>query len=102
MAYFEKLKPRAEIKAKQSEVKSLKVTLENAQEDNAGLQQEMDAVMAYFEKLKPQCEVKTVDYAARKAAREQEIEGLKNALEILSGQGLALVQTGRRLRTVRR
>merc|ERR1719453_492032 len=50
----------AEIGAKQSEVKSLKVTLENAQEDNSGLQQEMDAVMAYFEKLKPQCEVKTV------------------------------------------
>merc|ERR1719375_2529887 len=97
-----KASKEAEITAKQSEVKSLKVTLENAQEDNAAVQQEMDAVMAYFDKLKPQCEVKTVDYAARKAAREQEIEGLKNALEILSGQGLALAQTGRRLRTVRR
>jgi len=82
-------------------VKSLKVALENAQEDHGGIQQEMDAVMAYFEKLKPQCEVKYVDMAAKKAAREQEIEGLKNALEILSGNGLALAQTGRTLRTVR-
>jgi hypothetical protein len=91
-----------EIKAKESEVKSLKVALENAQEDHSGVQQEMDAVMAYFEELKPQCETKVVDYAARKAAREQEIEGLKNALEILSGQGLALAQTGRHLRSTRR
>ena len=45
---------------------------------------ELDAVLAYLDKLKPQCEVKVPSYEERKAAREQEIEGLKNALDILA------------------
>jgi len=72
-----------EIKGKQSEIGSLKTTASDLGSDKEGLTGELDAVLAYLDKLKPQCETKVPSYAERKAAREQEIEGLKNALEIL-------------------
>merc|ERR1719316_2334798 len=92
----------AESKAKASEVKSLTVELENAKEDKASTDAELDAVLEYLEKLKPECESKAMSYAEKKAAREAEIAGLKDALGLLSGDGLAFVQKGRRLRATRR
>jgi len=72
-----------EIKGKQSEISSLKTTVSDLGVDKEGITGELDAVLAYLDKLKPQCETKVPSYEERKAAREQEIEGLKNALEIL-------------------
>merc|ERR1719191_890899 len=89
-----------EIKGKQSEVASLKTTSADLGSDKEGLTSELDAVLAYLDKLKPQCETKVPTYAERKAAREQEIDGLKNALEILEAP--ALLETGRSLRRVSR
>jgi len=91
-AEFDKMKAEAkmlkatktmEIKGKQSEIGSLKTSVSDLGTDKEGLTGELDAVLAYLDKLKPQCETKVPSYAERKAAREQEIEGLKNALEIL-------------------
>jgi len=96
-----KASKEAEVKGKASEVKSLKVSLEHSKEDHASVSQELDAVAAYLNKLKPECESKAMSYSEKKAAREAEIDGLKEALQILSGNGLALTQTGRRLRTVK-
>merc|ERR1719158_1202925 len=87
----------AEVKASLSEVKSLKVALENHGEDKTMTSSELDAVLSYIEKLKPQCEEKVMSYAEKKARREAEIAGLKEALEILSTE-VALVQTSRHLR----
>jgi len=87
----------AEVKGSQSEVKSLKVALEQHGEDKSMTSTELDAVLEYLEKLKPQCEEKVMSYAEKKARREAEIAGLKEALEILSSE-VALVQTGRHLR----
>jgi len=84
---------QAEVKASLSEIKSLTVALENTGEDHSMTSQELAAVMEYLEKLKPQCEEKVMSYAEKKARREAEIAGLKEALEILAG-GLALVQEG--------
>merc|ERR1719387_950994 len=75
----------ADSKAKQSEIKSLKVTLGHSEEDHASTSTELDAVNAYIDKLRPQCEEKAMSYEEKKAAREAEIAGLKEALEILSG-----------------
>merc|ERR1719258_923248 len=86
-----KMTKEMEIKGKQSEIKSLKVTMTDLSSDKEGLTGELDAVLAYLDKLKPQCETKVPTYAERKAAREQEIEGLKNGLEILSA---SFLQTG--------
>merc|ERR1719158_2607373 len=52
-------------------------------------QEELQAAMQYYEKLKPDCEVKAPTYEEKKAAREAEIESLKEALEILSGDNIA-------------
>merc|ERR1719502_1329267 len=93
-----KMTKEMEIKGKQSEIKSLKTTITDLSSDKEGLTGELDAVLAYLDKLKPQCETKVPTYAERKAAREQEIDGLKNALEILEAP--ALLQTGRHLRRV--
>merc|ERR1719305_1612330 len=86
-----------EIKGKQSEKKSLATTITDLSSDKEGLTGELDAILAYLDKLKPQCETKVPSHAERKAAREQEIEGLKNALDILAAPA-ALLQTGRQLR----
>merc|ERR1719163_979104 len=78
-----KMTKEMEIKGKQSEMASLKTTITDLSSDKEGLSGELDAVLAYLDKLRPQCETKVPTYEERKAAREQEIEGLKNALEIL-------------------
>merc|ERR1719327_2617265 len=90
----------AEVKASKSEVKSLKVSIEQYGEDKTMTSTELDAVLEYIDKLKPQCEEKVMSYAEKKSRREAEIAGLKEALEILSSEA-ALVQTGRHLRRVR-
>merc|ERR1719498_1767962 len=74
---------QAEIKGNQGEAKSLKAALLNYKEDASATAKELDAVLAYLDKLKPQCETKVMTYAERVAKREQEIAGLKEALQIL-------------------
>jgi len=90
----------AEAKGKASEIKSLTVQLEHSKEDSASVSAELDAVLAYIDKLKPQCVEKAMSYAEKKAAREAEIEGLKEALSILEG-GMFL-QTKANLRAIKR
>merc|ERR1719409_1209899 len=96
-----KVTKETEAKGKASEVKSLTVQLEHSSEDHAAVSKELDAVLAYLEKLKPECESKAMSYEEKKAKREAEIAGLKEALSILSG-GLALVQTKTNLRQIKR
>jgi chromosome segregation ATPase len=80
----------AEAKAAASEIKSLTMTLENTGEDHSMTSKELAAVMEYVEKLKPQCEEKAMSYAEKKARREAEISGLKEALEILAGDAVLM------------
>jgi len=80
-------------KGKTNEVKQLDVALSNYKENKDTTSQELDAVLDYLDKLKPQCEAKVMTYAEKKARREQEIAGLKEALTILSGEALLQVKT---------
>jgi len=89
-----------DVKGKRSELKSVNTALANYNGDKEGVSAELDAVVAYLAELKPQCETEVETYAERKAARESEITGLKDALNILSGDGIAFMQVGRRLRRV--
>jgi chromosome segregation ATPase len=84
---------QGDVKGKTSEVKQLEVALGNYKENKATTSKELDAVLAYLDKLKPQCETKVMSYGERKARREQEIAGLKEALTILSGEALLQVKT---------
>merc|ERR1719201_674208 len=88
-----KASKEAEIKGKQSEIRSLGVILQNYNEDKAAVGEELDAVLSYLDKLKPECEVKVMSYEEKVARREAEISGLKEALGILEGQDIpALLQ----------
>merc|ERR1719161_2766241 len=82
----------AEIKGALSQIKMLTTSLTETKEDLSMVGKEMSAIEAYLEELKPQCEEKTMSYAEKKARREAEIDGLKEALSILSGEGIALMQ----------
>lgn len=81
----------AEIKGAESEIKSLDVAIQNSGEDLKMVTKELDAVMSYLDKLKPQCETKAMTYEEKKAKREAEIEGLKEALGLLSAPELLQV-----------
>merc|ERR550514_1823359 len=94
-----KASKEAEIKGKQSEIRSLSTNLQNYNEDKAAVGGELDAVLDYLDKLKPECEVKVMSYEEKVARREAEIDGLKEALGILEGQDIpALVQVNSHLR----
>jgi len=84
---------QADAKGKTNEVAALEVALGNYKENKASTSNELDAVLDYLDKLKPQCETKVMSYAEKKARREQEIEGLKEALTILSGESLLQVRS---------
>merc|ERR1719388_84373 len=82
----------AEIKGKESEIKGPKKKLDELLQDKSGVNSELGAVNEYLDQLKPQCS-KGESYADKKARREQEIAGLKDALNILEGNGIALMQS---------
>merc|ERR1719247_3470635 len=62
---------------------------------------ELTAVLDYYEKLKDRCIAKPETYEVRKARREAEIAGLKEALSILEEE-TAFMQRGARSGALRR
>jgi len=79
----------AEIAGSKSEIKSLSVAIHNFEGDKKMATKELTSVEEYVAKLKPQCEGRTVPYAERKAKRDAEIQGLKDALAILEADSPA-------------
>merc|ERR1719324_1426482 len=63
-------------------------SLEDTKSDLSGTQKELDASLQYYEKLKPQCIDSGVSYEDRVARRKEEIESLKEALQILEGEAV--------------
>jgi len=83
-----------DVKYKAAESVKLDKAVAEATSDRSSTQDELDAVNEYLSKLKEQCVAKAESYAERKARRDAELSGLKQALEILEGQ--AFVQRGLR------
>jgi chromosome segregation ATPase len=83
---------QAEVKAMESELKQLAVAIQSASQDKVMVSKELDAVLAYLDKLKPQCEIKVMSHEEKMAKRKAEIEGLKEALEILVAPPESLLQ----------
>jgi len=81
----------AEAKGAESEIKTLTLSIEEGGQDYKLASKELDAVIEYLDKLKPQCEAKVMTYEEKRAKRQSEIDGLKEALSILDVP--ALVQT---------
>jgi len=63
-----------------------KTTLQTTQNDLEGTQAELTAALRTFDKLKPSCVDAGVSYEDRVKRREEEIESLKEALKILTGE----------------
>merc|ERR1719359_18645 len=63
--------------------------LQDTEKDLAGTQDELDAALVYYEKLKPSCVATVEPYEERVEKREVEIESLRMALRILSGDDIA-------------
>jgi len=83
------------VKYKTQEAKAQDKTVAEYSGDRDTANEEYAAVMDYYAKIKDRCIAKPETYAARKARRAAEIEGLKEALSILEDE-TALVQRKRR------
>jgi len=99
---IERTTKEQDVKYKGKEATSLDKGVAEANSDREGVQAELDAVMEYSAKIEEQCIAKAEPYTERKARRAAEIDGLKEALEILESE-TALLQKGKRhLRAIRR
>merc|ERR1719326_2361536 len=63
--------------------------LQDTETDLKGTEDELQAAVFYYEKLKPSCVATVEPYEERVAKREAEIESLRMALRILSGDDIA-------------
>merc|ERR1719484_171389 len=79
-------------KNKNAEKSRLDALIAELTEDVGDSQKDLDAVLEYMDKIKSNCETKTPTHEERQARRAKEIEGLQNALGILSGEDLGFLQ----------
>jgi len=84
-----------DVKYNTQESKTLDKTAAEYSADREAANAELSAVLEYYSKIKDRCIAKPETYAERKARREAEIVGLREALSILEEE-TALVQRKRR------
>jgi predicted nucleic acid-binding Zn-ribbon protein len=89
-----------DVKYKTKESTDLDKAVAEATSDKENVQAELDAVNEYLAKLHEECDEKVEPYEETKRRREAEIAGLKEALEILSGDAVLLQRSSRHLRGV--
>jgi len=82
-------------KYKEKEYKGLDKSIADLSGDRDNTNTELSAVLDYYAKIKDRCIAKPETYEERKARREAEINGLKQALEILENE-TAFMQQGKR------
>merc|ERR1719482_1447557 len=75
-----------DVKYKTKEFKSLDKTVSELSSDRETTNTELAAVQEYDAKIKDRCIAKPETYETRKARREAEINGLKEALSILENE----------------
>jgi len=85
-----------DVKYKTQEIKALGKTLSELSADRESAETEHAAVMEYYEKIKERCIAKPETYEERKARREAEIAGLKEALSILENETAFMQRKSRR------
>jgi chromosome segregation ATPase len=86
------------VEYKVQEFKTLDKEVDELNNDRAATDEELQAVLEYYSKVKERCIAKPESYEERKARREAEIAGLKEALSILNNDAAALIQTKTRKR----
>merc|ERR1719388_101355 len=84
-----------DVKYKTKEFKGLDKSISDLSGDKETTSTELGAVLEYYGKIKERCIAKPETYEERKARREAEISGLKEALSILENEA-AFMQRGRK------
>merc|ERR1719182_861736 len=84
-----------DVKYKTKEYKGLDKSISELSGDRDTTNTELSAVLDYYAKIKDRCIAKPESYEERKARREAEINGLKDALQILEEE-TAFMQRGKR------
>lgn len=79
----------AEVKNKKAELARLENNLRETEGDRGSTQKELDSATEYLEKLKGSCEQAPESFESRAAKRQQEIDALREALEILTTEAEA-------------
>eukprot|EP00928_Gymnodinium_smaydae_P004446 TRINITY_DN1150_c0_g2_i1.p1 TRINITY_DN1150_c0_g2~~TRINITY_DN1150_c0_g2_i1.p1 ORF type:complete len:698 (+),score=213.64 TRINITY_DN1150_c0_g2_i1:96-2189(+) len=77
---------------KKRERQSLEQLLVDGTNDRLSAQKELDAANKYYEKLKPTCLNAGESFAERTQRREEEIQSLQEALRILNGEDISVLQ----------
>jgi len=96
---IEKVTKEQDVKYKTKESSELDAAVAEATSDRSGVEAELEPVLKYLSTLKDRCIAKAETYEERKARREAELAGLKEALQILEGQAVLLQrQSARSLR----
>jgi len=90
---IEKATKTKDVEYKTKEANSLDKESAELSADRSGVQAEQDAILEYLAKLKQECTDVAETYAQRKARREAELAGLKEALRVLESE-TALLQRG--------
>jgi chromosome segregation ATPase len=91
-----------DVKYKTKEKKDLQEALAEATSDRTAVQGELDAVLDYLKGIEARCIAKPMTYEERVKRRNAEINGLKEAMEILSGASAAsLLEEGATQRRIR-
>merc|ERR1719498_186517 len=85
-----KLSKDRDLQYKTKEAAALDKSASQTGSDKDGSQAELDALLEYLAKLNKMCMGKAEPYAERKSRRDAEIAGLKQALALLSGEGMLL------------
>jgi len=89
----DKVAKTKDIEHKQSKKGREEQELVETQNDLTSTQKELDAALKYFDQLKPSCLDQGDSYEEKEARRKEEIESLREALRILNGEDIALVQS---------
>jgi hypothetical protein len=79
-----------DVKLKEKQSASLQKSLTDQESDLDEAQTEMAAVLEYWKNIKATCTVGPDAFANRKERRQAEIDGLQEALKVLSGQAILL------------
>lgn len=85
-----------EVQALTKQVVSLDKAIVDSKSDRSGLNSELSAVQEYLAKLKSECSAPVNSYEEVKLRRDQEIAGLKDALDTLESETALLQKYSRR------
>jgi len=87
-----------DVKYKKAEYVGLDKSVADLKADKTGAREELSAVQEYFASIEKECVAKADSYEERKKRRDDEMEGLKDAIESLKDEPSFLQQSSVRLR----